>query len=255
MSNVTTSTPDVEVLRAEHPDWVSNTYLLINGATRQGVLIDGNGVGRPLIERIQSDGIEVSAVLLTHHHMDHVMIDSYRSFGAPVIAHPDTGPLAGIHVDRTLADGEVLEVAGLRVEALYTPGHANDHISFLIEGAGIFTGDVLFKGTVGGTRAPGGTDLADLRASIERLLALPAETVVQPGHREPTTVAGELAENPFVLAWQAGVEPLHEQVTVAGEPAELLLWGPDYDGTHKAWVRFADGVDHVVGGSQVVRSA
>jgi len=249
-----TSTAPVEVHRAEHPDWLSNTYLLINRANTQGVLIDGNGVGAPLLDRIDALGVEIKAILLTHHHMDHVMIEDYLRFGAPVIAHPDTGPLAGIHVDRVLADGEVVDVAGLSIEALYTPGHAYDHISFLIEGAGVFTGDVLFKGTVGGTRAPGGTHLADLRASVDRLLALGPDTVIHPGHREPTTVAAELAENPFVLAWQPGVEPpLHEQVTVAGEPAELLLWGPDYDGTHKAWVRLADGVEHTVGGSRVVR--
>jgi glyoxylase-like metal-dependent hydrolase (beta-lactamase superfamily II) len=250
-----TISPGVDVHRTESPEWLSNAYLLINHETRQGVLIDGNGVPGPLLEMIDSGGIEITAILLTHHHWDHVVIDAYSSLGAPIVAHPDTGPLAGIDVNRTLADGEVLETAGMRIEALHTPGHASDHIAYLVDGAGLFTADVLFKGTVGGTRGPAGTGLADLRASIERLLALPAETVVHPGHREPTTVAQELAENPFVVAWHAGTEPLHEQVTVKGEPAELLLWGPDYDGTHKAWVRLADGAEHVVGGSQVVRSA
>jgi len=250
------SSAHLEIERAEHPGWLSNTYLLFNSATQQGVLIDGNGAGGPLVERIHAEGIEVTAILLTHHHADHVVLDEYLGLGAPILAHPDTGPLAGIDVNRTLADGETFQTAGLEIEALYTPGHASDHIAFLVEGTELFTGDVLFRGTVGGTRAPGGTHLADLRASIDRLLALPPDTVIHPGHCESTTVATELAENPFVLAWKPGVAPpLHEPVTVSGEPAELFLWGPDYDGTHKAWVRLADGVDHTVGGSRVVRAA
>lgn len=246
----------LEIHRTEHPDWLSNAYLLINRDQGQGVLIDGNGISAPALQRIESEQIEVTAILLTHHHADHVDIAGYRKLNAPVFAHPDTAALAGLEdvIDRTLSDQEVLSTAGLRIEALYTPGHARDHIAFLVEGTHCFTADVLFRGTVGGTRAPGATGLADLRASIERLLALPAQTALHPGHREATTVAQELASNPFVSAWQSTEQtPTGEPCAVAGEPAKLLLWGPDYDGTHKAWVRFADGTEHVVGGSQVQR--
>jgi hydroxyacylglutathione hydrolase len=243
----------IDIHRTENPGWLSNAYLLVNPDTQQGVLIDGNDVPGPLLERIENDGIEITAILLTHHHADHVVIDAYRTLGAPVYAHPDTASLANIDVDHTLADGEELQTAGMTIEALYTPGHASDHIAFLVDGADCFTSDVLFKGTVGGTRGPGGSDLTDLRKSIDRIVALGPDTVLHPGHREPTTVAVEQDENPFLRAWQAGEEPLSEQVTVRGEPATLLLWGPDYDGTNKAWIRGADGVDHVIGGSQVTR--
>ena len=156
-------------------------------------------------------------------------------------------------VDGALADGEILETAGLHIEVLYTPGHARDHVALLVDEHHCFTADALFAGTVGGTRGPTGSSLSDLRASIERLLALPPSTVLHPGHSDPTTVAQERASNPFVLAW-AGDKPAGEACTVGGEPAELLFWGPDYDGTNKAWVRLPDGVEHVVGGSQVQRS-
>ncbi len=244
----------VAVHRTEAPGWLSNAYLVVGGDGRRGVLIDGNGVPGPLLERIDADGIEVAAILLTHHHADHVEIEAYRHLGAPLMGHPRTAELAGFGLDRALADGEALELAGLRIEALHTPGHAADHLAYLVDGNECFTADVLFRGTVGGTRAPAATGLADLRASLERLLALPPATRLHPGHREPTTVAEEAAGNPFVLALR-GTPPAGEPCTVGGEPAELLLWGPDYDGTHKAWIRFPDGVEHVVGGSQVVRSA
>jgi len=219
------------------------------------VLIDGNGVSAPLVERIEREQIAITAILLTHHHADHVEIDAYQRFDAPILAHPQTAQLAGLQrVDRGLLDGEVVSTAGLQIEALYTPGHARDHIAFLVEDH-CFTADVIFRGTVGGTRGPGGSNLTELRSSIDRLLALLPQTTLHPGHREPTTVAQELAANPFVLAWRDGGSVIHEACTVRGESAELLLWGPDYDGTHKAWVRLADGSEHVVGGSQVARGA
>jgi hydroxyacylglutathione hydrolase len=245
----------LEVSRTESPGWLSNAYLVRRRGERRAVLVDGNGVAEPLLERIAAERIAIEAILLTHHHADHVELDAYRPLGAPLLAHPRTGELAGLPVERALADGEVLELAGLRIEALHTPGHAADHVAYLIDGGDCFTADVLFKGTVGGTRAPAATGLADLRASLDRLLALPADTRLHPGHREPTTVAGELADNRFVQALRAAEAPAGEPCTVAGQPAELLLWGPDYDGGHKAWVRLADGVEHVVGGSQVRRAA
>jgi glyoxylase-like metal-dependent hydrolase (beta-lactamase superfamily II) len=116
----------------------------------------------------------------------------------------------------------------------------------------VFTGDTLFRGSVGGVRAPGHTTYADLRRSImDVLLALPPETVIRPGHTEPTTVAEELERNPFVRVWR-GLDPEgSEPCTALGEPATLILWAPDYDGGHKAWVRWPDGSDDIVPGSAV----
>jgi hydroxyacylglutathione hydrolase len=239
--------------RTESPGWLSNAYLIDDGAGT-GVLIDGNGVAAPLLKAVAERGLRVPAVLLTHHHVDHVVLDDYRELGAEIHAHELTaGELPGV-VDTVLADGDVLNFGDLSVECLHTPGHAHGHLSFLVDGTDLFTADVLFRGTVGGTRAPQATGIADLRSSLERLLALPPATRVHPGHREPTTIGEEAEANPFVSALLADEKPDGVPCTVGGESAELLLWGPDYDGTNKAWVRFtADGEEAIVGGSQVER--
>src|SRR5436305_1463911 len=86
---------------------------------------------------------------------------------------------------------------------------------------------------------------------VDTLLALPPETVMRPGHTEPTTVADEWESNPFVRVWR-GVDPEGDEAcTAMGQPATLILLGDDYDGGHKAWVRWADGGDDIVPGSQV----
>jgi hydroxyacylglutathione hydrolase len=241
--------------RTESPGWLSNAYLIDDGRGT-GVLIDGNGVAAPLLEAAARRGLQIPAVLLTHHHADHVVLDDYAELGAQVYAHQLTADeLPGV-VDTLLADGQVVEFGGLSIECLHTPGHAHGHLSFLVDEADVFTADVLFRGTVGGTRAPQATGLADLRSSLGRLLALPPATRVHPGHRKPTTIGEELETNPFVGALLGDDEPESVPCTVGGEPAELLLWGPDYDGTNKAWVRFAaDGEEAIVGGSQVERQA
>ena len=117
----------------------------------------------------------------------------------------------------------------------------------------MFTADVLFKGTVGGTFAPGNTGYADHKASVLRLIDLPPETVVHPGHTLPTTIGEEREHNPFVRIWR-GVDPEgDERVSVWDREATLVLWAPDYDGTNKAWVRFHD--DGRTGSSAARRSS
>ena len=102
--------------------------------------------------------------------------------------------------------------------------------------------------------APGASGFEDLRASVMRLMELPPETAVHPGHREPTTIGDELEGNPFVRIWRGLEETGEEEVTVWERPATLKLWAPDYDGGNKAWVVFGDsGEEAIVGGSQVER--
>jgi hydroxyacylglutathione hydrolase len=244
----------LKIHRAEHPMYLSNAYLVV-GDGGKGVLIDGHGEGDELIERIDAEGIDIQAIVLTHHHGDHVDIAQYERFGVPVLASEGTAALLddGV-VDRTLADGETVELGGLTIEAIPTPGHAAGHIALRVNGDDVFTADVLFKGTVGGTRAPGATGFDDLRHSVmEVLMQLPPATRLHPGHKEPTTVADESERNVFVRAFRGEEEELGEPVRVAGEEAALLVWGPDYDGTNKAWVRFPSGEQAIVGGSQVDR--
>ena len=97
------------------------------------------------------------------------------------------------------------------------------------------------------------TGFADLRRSVERLLELYPSTRIHPGHKEPSTIHDESVDNPFVRIWKGRDEEGAEPCKVAGQDATLILWAPDYDGGNKAWVRFPDGEDAIVGGSQVTR--
>jgi len=245
------------VERSMHPDWLSNTYLVAAGPGGEGFLVDAGGPVRPLLDKAGEEGIDVTHVLLTHHHHDHVaelaaVTDRFPD--AQVLIHPAEREL----VDGATGDlepGDELTIGGLSVHAVHTPGHTRGMLSLVVDGQEVFTGDTLFKNSVGGVRAPGHTTYADLKRSImDVLLALPPETTVRPGHTEPTTVAAELETNAFVRVWR-GLDPEgSEQCTAMGEPATLVLLGDDYDGGHKAWVRWADGADDVVPGSQVQRS-
>lgn len=241
--------------RAEHPDWLSNAYLVADGPGGSGVLVDGNGVVRPLLERVESDDITITHVLATHHHADHVvgLAELAKRFDVPVVSHPVTaGELPGV-VDEQIDDGGVIRSGELEIGALLTPGHVAGHLAFLVDGTDCLTADVLFKGTVGGTRAPGATGFDDLKASVMRLLDLPPATRVHPGHRGPTTVGDERETNAFARIWLGLDDEGSDSCEVGGERATLVLWAPDYDGGNKAWVRFPSGENAIVGGSQVAR--
>ncbi len=246
------------VERTENPQWLSNAYLVADEAGGTGVLIDGNDDLEPLLERAERDGIEITHILITHPHADHVagLAGAQEKLGGvPMVAHSDAAAEIADEIAQTIADGETLSTGGLEIEAISTPGHATGHVALLVNGSDVFTADVLFKGTVGGTMAPGASGFADLKASVMRLMELPPETVVHPGHREPTTIGEEWEGNPFVRIWRGEEETGAEDVTVWDRPATLKLWAPDYDGGNKAWIVFADdGTEAIVGGSQVVRS-
>jgi glyoxylase-like metal-dependent hydrolase (beta-lactamase superfamily II) len=241
--------------RSMSPDWLSNTYLVAAGPGGDALLVDAGGPVGPLLEKADEHGLTVTHVLLTHHHHDHVAeLDAVtaRWPDAEVLIHPDERDrVEGATGD--LEPGAELEIAGLRVRTLPTPGHTRGMLSLLIDG-NVFTGDTLFKNSVGGVRAPGHTTYEDLKRSImDVLLTLPADTVIRPGHTDPTTVAEELESNAFVRVWR-GLDPEgDEPCTAMGKPARLVLWGDDYDGGHKAWIRWPDGSDDIVGGSQVER--
>ena len=142
-----------------------------------------------------------------------------------------------------------LETGGLSVQALETPGHADDHLAFLVNDTVCFTADILFKDAVGG-----GPDAGPIRHSVmEVLMALAPEVRVLPGHTEETTIGREWEENPFVTYWRGETPSVDERVGVGGEEATLVVWSPDYDGKGKALVRFGDGREAIVGGSRVER--
>jgi hydroxyacylglutathione hydrolase len=245
------------VERTENPMWLSNAYLVADEPGGKGVLIDGNDELGPLLERAEQDGIEITHALVTHPHPDHVagLAEALERIGnPPLVAHAEAAAELEDEVAETIGDGERLSTGGLEIEAILTPGHAAGHLAFLVNGTDVFTADVLFKGTVGGTMAPGASGFADLQSSVMRLMELPPETRVHPGHREPTTIGAEREGNVFVRIWRGLDETGAEEVTVWERPATLKLWAPDYDGGNKAWIVFGDdGTEAIVGGSQVVR--
>jgi hydroxyacylglutathione hydrolase len=242
----------VIIERSMQEEWLSNTYLVADEEGGSAVVIDAGGPCAPLVKAAARLGVDVRMLLLTHHHHDHVAEASAWE-GVEVLAHPVEAELLD-GVDRTIEPGEHLDVGGLAIETLHTPGHTAGMLNFVVNGSDVFTGDTLFKGSVGGVRAPGSTSFADLRHSImDVLMELPHETTVHPGHTEPTTIGDEWERNAFVRLWRGLDEEGSERCKVWDEDATLVLWAPDYDGGHKAWVRWADGRDDIVPGSQVVR--
>ena len=152
------------------------------------------------------------------------------------------------------AQGDIVESGELRIEALHTPGHTDGMLSFVVDGAECFTGDTLFAGSVGGVRGATATSFEDLRSSImDRLLKLDPACVINPGHIGHSTVGREWETNPFVRLWRGLDSEGAEPCVALGEPATLILWGDDYDGGYKAWVRWANGSDDIVPGSRVER--
>jgi glyoxylase-like metal-dependent hydrolase (beta-lactamase superfamily II) len=244
----------VIIERSMNEAFLSNTYLVADELGAHAVMIDAGGPVDPLLAVLDRMRFSLTHVLLTHHHHDHVAeLDRVleRHPGTPVLIHP----LEREQVDGatgTIEPGETVLSGALEIEPLHTPGHTAGMLSLLVSGSDVFTGDTLFKGSVGGVRAPGHTTYADLRSSImDTLLKLPPATRIHPGHTEPTTVADELVHNPFVRVWR-GLDPEgDEPCTALGEPATLILLATDYDGGSKAWVRWADGSDDIVPGSQV----
>ncbi len=244
------------VERSMSEGFLTNNYVVADEPGGHAVMIDAGGPVGPLLQFLRRGQLTLTHVLLTHHHHDHVV-----DLDEVIAAHPDVPVL--IHtLERaevpqatgTLAPGETIRTGALVIEPLHTPGHTAGMLSLLIDGTDVFTGDTLFKGSVGGVRAPGSTSYADLKSSVmDTLLTLPRSTRVHPGHTDPTTVGDELEHNRFVRIWRGEDPEGDEPCTALGEPATLILLGDDYDGGHKAWVRWPDGRDDIVPGSRVQR--
>jgi glyoxylase-like metal-dependent hydrolase (beta-lactamase superfamily II) len=223
----------VLIERSMHPDWLSNSFVIADREGGAAVFVDSGADVAPLVAAVEAWGATPAVVLRTHSHPDHVVHeDELRArFGIDVVAGPGRW-----------------EWGDLSVRGFATPGHSDDMVAFLVDDEVLFTGDTLFKDAVGGG------DLAQVRASVmDGFMTLPDELRVLPGHTDETTIGREREHNPFVRVW-GGAEPEGtERVEVGGREATLIVWSPDYDGKGKAWVRFDDGTDAIVGGSRVVR--
>src|SRR5579863_654011 len=216
-----------------HPDWLSNAYVVADTEGGTAVFVDAGADPAVLVAELERWGATPAAILRTHAHHDHVAWeDELRErFRVPVVAEPGEWDFGGIHV-----------------RGVATTGHSDDMVAFIAGGELVFTGDTLFKDAVGGG------DPALVRSSVmDVFMVLPDSMRVLPGHTDETTIGRERDHNPFVCVW-SGAEPEgSERVSVGGRDATLLVWSPDYDGKGKAWVRFDDGSDAIVGGSRVRR--
>jgi len=194
-----------------------NSHIAFLPGRGDAVVVDPGDEAPRLLQALQALELDVAAILLTHTHFDHVgaVAPLARATGAevwcpelevPILADvmryvpwPGIGPYESYDADHTVAGGERLELAGLEIDVLFTPGHSPGHVAYHVPAEqAILSGDVLFAGSIGRTDLPGG-DTATLMRTLAALLdALPEETVVHPGHMATTTIGRERAANPFL---------------------------------------------------------
>jgi len=192
-----------------------NTYLIRQDDSSEALLIDPGGEAPSILAEIKEIGVELKAILLTHTHWDHIgaVAEVAKVTGAPVYCpeketeflldptsafFPDLD-FEGYAADETVAGGEHLNLAGFEIEVVSTPGHSIGHVTYSIaDEHALFSGDVLFEGSIGRTDLPGG-DHQTLLASIAGLLErFGDQTVVYPGHMGVTQLGRERATNPFL---------------------------------------------------------
>lgn len=197
----------------------TNSYLLGCDETGAAAIIDPSWNGRSLAATATDQGFNITHILITHSHFDHVggLAELKQETGAPIYIHPEAVPMLGDAflsalnwqirmappppADIMLTPGEIITVGKLELEVLFTPGHAPGHVSFyLAQGGAVFSGDVLFQQSIGRTDLPGGDYDLLLRSIREKLLPLPDETAVLSGHGPATTIGQEKQWNPFLQA-------------------------------------------------------
>ena len=194
-----------------------NCYVVGDEASGTGVIVDPGDEAARIALAVEQTNLEITQILITHAHIDHVgavatLVDEYS---CPVLMHAEAEPMLGQlpaqammmglrfgkvpAVDRHIEDEETIKVGDLQLRSLYTPGHAPGHIAFYIESQGLlFSGDALFAGSVGRVDLPGGSMEILMQSIEERLLTLPDETRLYPGHGPATTIGNERVHNPFL---------------------------------------------------------
>jgi glyoxylase-like metal-dependent hydrolase (beta-lactamase superfamily II) len=216
------------VERSMHESWLSNAFLLADEPGGAAVFVDSGAPLEPLIDAVERERVTPTHLLVTHGHADHVAGNDelVERYSLEVV----TGPV---------------ETGGLKIDALATPGHSDDGVSFVV-GNLCFSGDTLFRDAVGGGPAD------EMRRSVmDVLMTLPPDTRVLPGHTDETTIGREWQHNPFVRFWRDLDGEDGRSCRVNGEPATIVVWSPDYDGKGKALVRLADGSEAIMGASRI----
>ena len=196
-----------------------NCFLVRREGSDKLVVVDPGDEPERILAAVESSGAEVEAILLTHTHFDHIgaVAPLAAATAAPVycpeleipvladimayVPDAEFGPFESYDADETLAGGETLALAGMELDVVFTPGHSPGHVTYSVRGEGaLFSGDVLFQGSVGRVDLPGG-DWETLLASITTLAeSHPDATAVYPGHLGTTTLGAERATNPFLTS-------------------------------------------------------
>jgi hydroxyacylglutathione hydrolase len=194
-----------------------NCFLFRRDGSDRALIVDPGDEAPRILHAAEELGVTIDGILLTHTHFDHIgaVAPIAKATGAPVwcpeietpvladinsfVPWPGFGPFESYEADHTVTGGEKLELAGIEIDVIFTPGHSPGHVTYSIpDEAAIFSGDVLFQGSVGRTDLPGG-DWATLLESIRKLVeSHPDETTVYPGHMGITTLGAERATNPFL---------------------------------------------------------
>jgi hydroxyacylglutathione hydrolase len=194
-----------------------NCFLVRPQGGHRAVLVDPGEEAPRLLQGIEEAGVELDAILLTHTHFDHVgaVAPVARATGAPVycpklevpvlqdimafVPWPGFGPYESWDPEQTVAGGETLELAGMTLDVVFTPGHSPGHVTYAVrDESALFSGDVLFQGSVGRIDLPGGDGPTLMRSIALLLERFDDETVVHPGHMGVTTLGRERATNPFL---------------------------------------------------------
>lgn len=194
----------------------TNCYLAVNEETKQTVIIDPAACPSYLMSHIKNEELNIEAILLTHGHFDHIMgIDGFlEEFDAPVYVHENDGPLmtdpvlnqSGTYTAgytyagaEYIRDGQMLTLAGYTFQVLHTPGHTPGSVCYYVEAQKVlFSGDTLFQNSVGRTDFQL-SSMSDLvRGITEKLMVLPDDVLVYPGHMGETTIGYEKEHNPFI---------------------------------------------------------
>ena len=194
----------------------TNCYLAVNEETKQAVVVGPAACPGSLMIRIEEEGLEITAILLTHGHFDHIMgLDGLlKEYDVPVYVHEDdreimTNPRLNLSSSYTsgytfdgaeyIHGGETLRFAGYDFEVFHTPGHTPGCCCYYVKSEGVlFSGDTLFAGSVGRSDFPGSSASELIRSVREKLLPLPDDTHVYPGHMGETMIGHERKNNPFL---------------------------------------------------------
>ena len=200
-----------------------NCFLLRRDEAKSALIVDPGDEAPRILQAVEELGVTVEGILVTHCHFDHVgaVAPVAEATGAPVwvseierpvladimsyVPFAGFGPYESYEADHTLKGGERLELAGFEINVIFTPGHSPGHLTYSIpDEQAIFSGDVLFQGSVGRVDLPGG-DWGTLLGSIGGLVeSLPEDTTVYPGHMAVTSLGAERRTNPFLAELAAG---------------------------------------------------